>query len=141
MRKIFFLLLVTLICIPINAQQSQPKFDPVKFEADLQQYIITEAGLCHSEIQQFVPVYKEMRGKQKALMGQLRSCRKTDLKNEKACEEAIKQQDRLDAEMKDLQQVYHQKFLKILPASKVLKLIRAEDRFHRQAFKRAAKHR
>lgn len=138
-RKLFYLLLMLVVSISVNAQQSQPKFDPAKFEADLQQYIITEAGLCQSETQQFLPVYKEMRGKQKNLHDQMRSYRKTDLKNEKACEEAIRQQDRIDMEMKELQQAYHQKFMKILPASKVLKVIKAEERFHRQAFKRAAK--
>ena len=81
-----------------------------------------------------------MRTKQKALFNQMRRYRKAELNSEKACEEAIKLQDRLDVEMKDLQQAYHQKFLKILPASKVLKVIKAEERFHRQAFKRAAKH-
>ena len=120
-------MLMMLSSIFSYAQQPQPKFDPAKFEADLQQYITTEAGLCASESQRFFPVYKEMRTKQKALFNQMRRYRKAELNSEKACEEAIKLQDRLDVEMKDLQQAYHQKFLKILPASKVLKVIKAEE--------------
>ena len=39
--------------------------------------------------------------------------------------------------MKQLQQEYHNRFMYILPASKVLKIIKAEEKFHRRAFKRA----
>ena len=41
--------------------------------------------------------------------------------------------------MKKLQQDYHNKFMKVLPASKVFRIIQAEENFHRQMFKRAAK--
>ena len=38
--------------------------------------------------------------------------------------------------MKKLQQTYHNKFMKILPAGKVMEIIKAEDQFHRNAFRR-----
>ena len=36
-----------------------------------------------------------------------------------------------------IQQKYHNSFLKILPAGKVLEILKAEDKFHRDAFKQA----
>ena len=42
---------------------------------------------------------------------------------------------RSDIEIKRLQQAYHEKFLHILPASKVYRIIKAEDKFHRQQFR------
>ena len=36
-----------------------------------------------------------------------------------------------------IQQEYHLKFMNVLPANKVLRVIKAECRFHRQALKRA----
>ena len=46
--------------------------------------------------------------------------------------------DKNDIEIKQLQQVYHAKFLTFLPAGKVMRVIKAENKFHRMAFKRMA---
>ena len=43
---------------------------------------------------------------------------------------------KVDLEMKELQLEYHKKFCKVLPAGVVLKIIRADEKFHRQAFQR-----
>ena len=40
--------------------------------------------------------------------------------------------------LKELQKKYHEKFMQILPPKKVYDILKAEDRFHRQMFKRAA---
>ena len=59
-----------------------------------------------------------------------------DEADDKACADAIRRLDNNDLEIKRLQQAYHEKFLRILPASKVYRIIKAEDKFHRQQFKR-----
>ena len=41
--------------------------------------------------------------------------------------------------MKKIQQEYHLKFCKVLSPGKVLAVIKAEEKFHRQAFKRMAR--
>ena len=51
------------------------------------------------------------------------------------CDYLIKQQDKLELELKKIQQTYHNKFLEILPAGKVFDVIRAEERFHRHSLK------
>jgi len=41
----------------------------------------------------------------------------------------------MELELKSIQQVYHNKFLNVLSASKVYDVIKAQDRFHRRMFK------
>ena len=122
------------------AAQRPKQFDPAKFEAELEQHITTQAGLTPQEASRFFPIYREMRKKQMALMGSDRRHKHVDPNDDKACAEAIRQHDSKDIEVKELQQAFHNKFLKILPAGKVFRIIRAEEQFHRQVFKRVAKH-
>lgn len=132
-------LVVVGVIIPIAAQV-QPKFDPARFEADLRQFITTEASLTPTEAQRFFPLYHEMREKERTFFGADRRYRCVDPNNDKMCEEVILLHDENDIQMKQIQKEYHQRFLQVLPASKVFKVIKAEDRFHRQMFQRAAKH-
>lgn len=132
-------LVVVGVIVPMMAQV-QPKFDPARFEADLEQFVTTEAGLTPLEAKHFFPLYHEMRKKEMAFFGADRRYRQIDPNNDKMCEEVILMHDENDIEMKKIQKDYHLRFLKVLPASKVFKVIQAEDKFHRQMFKRAAKH-
>ena len=54
------------------------------------------------------------------------------------CEKNVIKRDELEIEIKELQKEYHKKFMQILSAKKVYDVLKAEDRFHRQMFKRAA---
>ncbi|MBQ6652538.1 MAG: hypothetical protein IJM81_03970 [Prevotella sp.] len=131
-----FAIIVLLACnLAANAQQKN--FNPAKFEADLEQFVATEAGLTPQESARFFPLYREMRKKQIAIMSAGWKNKHLDMSNDKICAEAIRQHDNIDVEVKELQRTYHNKFLKVLPAGKVLRVIRAEDKFHRQAFRRA----
>ncbi|EFA92478.1 hypothetical protein HMPREF0650_2175 [Hoylesella buccalis ATCC 35310] len=58
--------------------------------------------------------------------------------DEKACEEAIRKHAANEVKIKEIQQAYHLQFLTILPACKVFKIIRAEEKFHRQVMRRVA---
>ena len=127
MKRYFFLLICSLATVlTISAQRPMhpgpdpiPRvlpepFNPEKFEADLEQYIVTEACLSPREA---APVsYTHLRAHETSL------------------------HDKRDVEMKKLQQDYHNKFMKVLPASRVFRIIQAEEKFHRKMFKRAAKH-
>lgn len=124
----------------VSAQhRKRPPFDPMKFEADLEQYITTHAGLTPVEAAKFFPVYKEMMKKMRSNFEEMRRFHHVNPKDERACAESIRKQDQLDIDMKVLQQEYHARFMLMLPASKVLAIIKAEEQFHRQAFKRMHK--
>lgn len=116
--------------------RKRPPFNPAKFEADLEQFITVNACLSPSQAASFFPVYRQMMKKQRALFDEMRRLRMTNPKDNEACEEAIRKQDELDIQIKQLQQEYHGRFLMMLPANKVLSIIKAEEKFHRQIFRK-----
>lgn len=135
-RSTFVLLAMAVLCsLPVNVQKKQA-FDPVKFEADLEKFIASEVKLTTAEASAFFPVYREMRKKQLAYFKEERCFRKVDAKDEKACVEAIRKRDKNEVELKVLQKNYHERFLTILPATKVFKVLKAERKFHRQCFRK-----
>lgn len=137
--KKFTLLYVMLLLVVCGFAQKPNRFDPERFQAELEQYVATEAALTVQESSAFFPLYREMRKKQHALFAQMRRYRFTDVTDDEASKEAIRQQDLLDIRIKQLQQEYHNRFMEVLPPGKVFKAIKAEDKFHRLSFKRMAK--
>lgn len=117
----------------------RPPFDPAKFEKELEQFIATEACLTPAESAKFFPVYREMRRKQLVFFSEMQRDRFVNTSDSKECERVIREADKRDLDMKRLQRDYHEKFMKILSPAKALKVIRAEEKFHRQIFKKAAK--
>ncbi len=132
-------LMILMLCtfVVANGQhRKRPPFNPAKFEADLEQFITVNACLSPSQAASFFPVYRQMMKKQRALFEEMRRLRMINPKDNEACEEAIRKQDELDIQIKQLQQEYHGRFLMMLPANKVLSIIKAEEKFHRQIFKK-----
>ena len=141
MKKLLTTIALGAFALSLSAQEHQPeKFSPEKFDAELQEYIVKEAELTQQEVADFFPVYKEMQKKMRVLFDRQRDMRKEMPQDEKACQEAIRQHDEIELEMKKIQQTYHNRFLEILPASKVYKILKAEDRFHRRMLRNMGRH-
>lgn len=138
MRFWVLVLLMTISICTVHADghKNRPPFDPKKFQADMEQFITMNAGLKPDEAAKFFPVYEQMMKKMRMLFDEMRRYHHVNPRDEDACAEAIRKQDEIDIEMKQLQQEYHQRFMLILPASKVLSIIKAEEKFHRQAFQK-----
>ena len=136
-RLVVAAVLMLVFVLGVNAEEQQ-KFSPEKFQADLEQHITTEAGLTEEEAAKFFPLYREMQKKQRAIYNQMRELFKAP-SDEASSKRAIQRRDQLEMELKRIQQTYHNKFLKVLSASKVYKSIIAEDRFHRRAFRKMGK--
>lgn len=133
------MLMILMLCtfgVANGQHRKRPPFNPAKFEADLEQFITVNACLSPSQAASFFPVYRQMMKKQRALFDEMRRLRMTNPKDNEACEEAIRKQDELDIQIKQLQQEYHGRFLMMLPANKVLSIIKAEKKFHRQIFRK-----
>lgn len=146
--KRLLLLIAMIACLSVSEAQHRPHqprgpmpppFNPERFEAELEQFIVKEAGLSPKESADFFPLYREMRKKQMVFFNEMKRDRFVDFSDDKVCENVIREADLRDLEMKKLQQQYHDKFMKVLSPSKTLLVIRAEERFHRQVFKRVAK--
>lgn len=116
------------------AQQNQgpQQFSPEQFEKELHQFITKEACLTPQEAAKFFPIYREMQKKQRALYGRQQQLGRIKPTDEKGCEKAIRQRDEIELELKRIQQIYHDRLLSVVPASKLYDAIKAEDRFHRQ---------
>ena len=133
------MLMILMLCtfgVANGQHRKRPPFNPAKFEADLEQFITVNACLSPSQAASFFPVYRQMMKKHRALFDEMRRLRMTNPKDNEACEEAIRKQDELDIQIKQLQQEYHGRFLMMLPANKVLSIIKAEEKFHRQIFRK-----
>ncbi len=136
-NKIYIILVILLVSwVSASAQpKKRGGFDPKKFEADLEQYITTNACLTPQEAAKFFPVYRQMGKKMRMLFDEMRRYHHVNCQDANACAEAIRRQDELDIELKQLQQEYHARFMLILPATKVFSIIKAEEKFHRQAIR------
>ena len=136
MKKTITTILCLFIMLTLSAQQGPQRFSPEKFQADLEQFIVKEANLTQQEAAKFLPLYREMQQKQRSIYERQRQLSTTNPTDEAGYREAIKKNDQMDLELKKLQQCYHDKFLNVMPASKVFAVIKAENRFHREMWKR-----
>ncbi|MBQ6768493.1 MAG: hypothetical protein IJP46_07510 [Prevotella sp.] len=136
MKKLLFTLACLLITLTAFAQDGHGKFSPEKFQAELEEYIIKEAKLTQQDCTKFMPMFREMTQKQRAIYERQRQLRHACPTDEAGYKDAIKKSDQMDIELKTLQQTYHEKFMTVLPASKVFEVIKAENRFHREMWKK-----
>lgn len=145
MRAILIIMMSAVMALPLSAQGPQEQqgafrqFDPAKFQVMMESYITKEAALTPQEASNFFPIYREYQSKQRSIFGQARRLRKIKPTDEKGCREAITKLDELDIQIKELQQQYRKKYLKVLPASKVYDIITAEEKFHRMCMDNASK--
>ena len=138
MKEVVTILMLLAFALSLNAQRKDGhRFDPKKFEVEMEQYITQQAALTPVEASRFFPLYREMQKKQRACFHEMKRCRHVDASDVEACSMTVKRMDEIDIQIKMIQQEYHLKFMKVIPANKVLEVIKAENRFHRQAFKKA----
>lgn len=111
------------------------QFDPQKFEQRLENHVLKTAGITQAEQAQFLTVFREKRKKEVEVITADRVQRKGRPTTEKEWENALKAHDNKELELKKIQQTYHNKMLKVIPASKVMKVIKAEEEFHRMTLR------
>lgn len=131
MKKIIFIGIFLWVSLTGFAQDNR-RFSPEKFEADLQNYITKEANLDAREAAKFFPLLKEMQKKQRAIYGRMRGLGMQKPADEAGCERAIRERDKCNLELRQVEQNYHKKMLQVLSASKLYDAIRAESDFHRK---------
>ena len=133
LTKLLFLILFLAHTVTVGAQER--KFDPEGFKMEMHKYIAEKAQLTADEQAAFFPLYDEMKEKERALFSSQRNIGKKP-QTDADFVEAIKNYDKIDVEVKKLQQSYHLKFLKVLPAKKVFRVIKAEDMFRIHMFQK-----
>ena len=138
LKTLFIIIIATLSVLEAGAQRRKGHFDAQKFQAQMEAFITHEAALSPMEASRFFPLFKEMQDKQRALFHQKKQYRYIDVEDNERCKEAIKAMDEIDVQIRILQQTYHVKFMEVLPAGKIMAILKAENAFHRQAFWSAA---
>lgn len=134
MKKTSVILFFLLFMLSVSAQHN--RFSPQQFQAELEKYIVREAQLTSKESAKFLPVYSEMRRKQRALFDEKKRYRHVKPATDLECKKIVQKTDAIDVQIEELERLYHNKFFKLLPARKVYEVLKAESRFHRQAFKK-----
>ena len=136
--KVFVLLMILASAIVVQAQAKHGgnRLSKEQFMAELEKFIAAEADLTPQECNKLFPVMREMYSKQRVYFDKMKNQNKKCPQTEDECREAVKMRDKIDLDIKKLQQSYHNKMLNVVSARKVMKVILAEDRFHRRMLKK-----
>lgn len=123
--------LFSLLAIPALSQNmDETEREPEarkRIEAARAAYITQRLELTTEEAEKFWPVYREFAGKRRELLQQYREVKNSG-KNE---QELIELQLTLRQQELDLEKEYSDKFLKVIPAEKLVNLRSAEKDFSR----------
>ena len=130
---------VLTVALGVSAQDGR-KFSPQKFEADMEAFITSEAQLTAQEAAAYFPLLRELHKQQRGLMGGIAKRGKQKPSTEQEFIEAVRFYDESAIESKRLEQQFHARMLKVIPASKLYAAIKAENKFHRQMMKGMMRH-
>ncbi len=149
MLRYLVILIMFMSSFVANAQapagKGHRRFDPQRFERQLESFVLKRLELSQSETSAFLPLFRQKRKAEVAIMDSGRKSRHKRPTSEREWAQALKTFDANEVKLKKIQQDYHEKMLKVIPASKIMKMVKAEEDFHREAFSkmqmRAAQHR
>ena len=140
MKKFLLTSFLLICCLCVSRADNPEKFSPEEFLAEMERFITQEAKLTEDEAQKLFPLSREMHAKQRVVYEKIKRECKQKPSDEAECRRVVQLRDKYELELKTIQQTYHNKFFSILPPSKVYDVIKAEDRFHRRAFKNWGSH-
>lgn len=138
-RALHFILFLLLSVIVAAQKTNHPRFDRKAYEKEQHQFVIREAKLTSEEAKTFFAIYDEMRAKERQLFKQMHKHKKQRPATEEECRKAIIERDKLDIARKQLQQKYHLRMLKVLPASKVMEALHQSEKFDQMKFRQMSR--
>lgn len=119
--------------------QAQETSDPPKIQAALQDYITANVPMTQSESEVFFPLYNRMQDKKREIRNRMRQLNRDSVVDEAQLRTIILQRDDLGIQLKQVEKEYHERFLEIIPARKLMDIMSAESKFLRQTLRRIAK--
>ena len=130
--------LLLLLCIFFSAtlMHAQGKVDFNRLKAETHRFITQEAGLTTQETARLFPIFDEMRTKQRGYFDRLRAIHSARPSSEREALEMIERADTYEIQLKQIEQRYHKEMLKVISATKLMRVLEAERRFHRQTFRK-----
>ena len=132
--------IILLLCVCFSALflHAQGRVDFNKLKAEAHRFMVQEAGLNAQEAARFFPIYDEMRSKQRGYFDRLRAIHSAKPSSEREALNMIERVDAYEIQLKQIEQRYHKEMLKTISATKLLRVLEAERRFHRQMFRKMA---
>lgn len=118
------------------------RFSPEEFMRRSEAFITAEAKLTPAESAKFFPLFREMKEKQRRLMmekGKLLHAAAKDNQSEADCLKALNKIEDIEEDIVEIGENYQKRFLKRIPASKLVKVLIAEQRFERRMLRNMAK--
>ena len=139
MKRVSLCMLLATIALATFAQPQgqkgpgQPVFDPQKYQQMVEESLTKAACMIPEEAKAFFPLYNEMRAKQRDMGRQIYEVKKNTSGNDnKAYSDAILKINQLKVKMAEVEQDFYKRIIKVVPAEKAFKVMKAEDDFHRR---------
>ena len=145
MKRVLFVIAITLMTFTASVAQERekrmerrPPFSPEEFQAKQKAFITERAGLTAEEADAFFPLFFELQKKKFEIE---RNARKDIRKphgeklTEEECRELVYKMADTKIEISKLEREYTDKYIKVLNACKLHKVIHAESAFQRHLMK------
>ncbi len=147
MKKFIIIAFISLFSLHLSAQKMRDHGEMgEKYMAQKVAYITTALDLTPEESAAFWPLYNEHEKKHNELMKSIKNHRKDfassqDELTETEAKEAIVFIQKHMADMQAMEAEYQNKYLEVIPATKVLLLMKAEKDFRRELLKKLGERR
>ena len=110
--------------------QGRERFDHKKFCARMDSFLIKKAELTPEEAKAVLPIFKELKDKQRELHMQMIKI-KRETKPGSDFEKALLRIAELNKQAVSLESDYYKRMCKAVSAEKAFRIVKAEDKFHR----------
>ena len=138
MKKYYFTLFLTLLCISVSAQKQNKSCTEEEFRAQKQAYLSEQAGLTEEEEAQFFPLYFELQALKKEInrktWDKAREGKDPQTTEEKY-EEILNSFIETEEQNVKLDKEYLKKYQSVLSNKKIYMILRAEIKFNRNMLK------
>lgn len=146
-KHLFISLLLFVAALSAGAQENQnkrPHFSPEEFQARQRAYITEKAELTTEEADAFFPLFFELQKQkfdlERGARKEFRKERNAQL-SEEECRQFVYNMADVKIEIAKLEREYTDKYLDVLPPSKVRRVQHAEASFQRDLMKKMTEHR
>ena len=142
-RKVFLTVVALAFVLSAFAQGGKGRrFNPEEFKAKMEAFISERAGLTAAESEKLLPLFEEMKEKQRKLKSQEYKLRKECCvaETEKECQEILAKIVKLHVKVAELEETYYNKMCKAVSARKAYRVMQADDAFHREMLRNFSSH-
>lgn len=136
--KRIIVILFAVFAVLANYAQGDNRFNPEQYKKDLEAALIRDAKLTPSEAQAVIPIFFEMRDKERALYDKERNLYKKNPADNQEAEKILQEMNCIERDIQKIHNCYLARALKIVSATKVLAIKKSEAQFHRNMMRRMA---